>query len=296
MYRYTKVSHLVEAPEALLETSKMKDVVFPLLRTFRCKVGVQKEVLENDAIYSSSTPHTVYEVNRKYTNIIRLYLYQEDCPLAFGFLDYGQPMHRSSTEMFYISSPNVENNRYSWSSIQRNFAMAKDADKMLKKAQRYFRLLKPKDVAEFFWCDRVMQLFNHEKYEKRTEIRNARGRISSHDWVVEELEHLYKSGHTFLSSRVADDVASLIKLTTEASLPENQRSGRINYIYIRKDGLIDAVEFDADEYSRFNNVTIPTELPEETVRRVTALTMCKNGQHVNGVGTRVNDNCFYVYA
>jgi hypothetical protein len=286
MYPYKKVSHLAEAPEALLEASKMKDLVFPLLRTFRCKVGVQKEVLENNVaarVYMSG-------------NAIRLYLYQEDCPLAFGFLDYGTPMQRSNTEMFYIASPNIVNGRYAWHSSQHYYAMAKDADKMLKKAQRYFRLLKPENIADFFWRDKAMSNFHHEKYERQTDVRNARDRISKQDEVVEEIEHLYRSGHVFLSPKLSENIAALVKLTDELALPENQRNGRVVYVYLRKDGMLDAVEFDGDTYNTLSTPTIPTELPDEVVRRVTALTMCKDGQHVKGVGTRIADNCFYVYA
>jgi len=289
MYPYQKVSNLTEAPEEVLEALKVKDVVFPLLRTFRCKVGVRTDTFTNNFVRGVTITHRPEDQ-------VRLFLYQEDCPLAFGFLDYGRPMQRSNTEMFYISSPKIQNGRYAWHSVQHHYAMAKDADKILKKAQRYLRLLKPEDVAGFFWYDKVMSNFNHEDYVKRSDLRNARQLISGQDEVVAEIKHLYRSGHTFLSPKLAKNIASLVELTDELALPENKRSGRAMYVYLRKDGMIDAVGFDAACYNRLDNVVIPTELPDEVVRKVTALTMCKDGQHVNGVGTRVADNCFYVYA
>jgi len=289
MYPYQKVSNLTEAPEEVLEALKVKDVVFPLLRTFRCKVGARTDTFANNFVRGVIRTHRPEDQ-------VRLYLYQEDCPLAFGFLDYGRPMQRSNTEMFYISSPKIQNGRYAWHSVQHHYAMAKDADKILKKAQRYLRLLKPEDVAGFFWYDKVMSNFNHEDYVQRSDLRNARQLISGQDEVVAEIEHLYRSGHTFLSPKLAKNIASLVELTDELALPENKRSGRAMYVYLRKDGMIDAVGFDAACYNRLDNVVIPTELPDEVVRKVTALTMCKDGQHVNGVGTRVADNCFYVYA
>jgi len=289
MYPYQKVSNLTEAPEEVLEASMVKEVVFPLLRTFRCKVGIRTDIFENNFARGVMSTHRPEDQ-------ARLFLYQEDCPLAFGFLDYGRPMQRSNTEMFYISSPKIQNGRYAWHSVQHHYAMAKDADKILKKAQRYLRLLKPEDVAGFFWYDKVMSNFNHEDYVQRSDLRNARQLISGQEEVVAEIEHLYRSGHTFLSPKLAKNIASLVELTDELALPENKRSGRAMYVYLRKDGMIDAVGFDAACYNRLDNVVIPTELPDEVVRKVTALTMCKDGQHVNGVGTRVADNCFYVYA
>jgi hypothetical protein len=193
-----------------------------------------------------------------------LHFFYDDCPLGMGTVGFDEIRKKSSEPVFYVLAPTITNERYAECSTQ--YHMATSAKPLAKHSPKY-------------------------------NVKVKADNISKNDEVLRELEIMHRAGHTFQSLALAQDVREWVEAKDEESYSALQRSSRAAYIYVKPDGSVDGCTFDAHIYSVLEDSSAEPlhEISEEMRGRVAALSMCEDGCHVDLVGTRIANNCFFVY-
>lgn len=260
-----------EGAERLLGMAKS------LQRTFRCKFGWVEDTQE-----------------------VALHLFYDDCPLAMGTIGFGRTQDSSYDYFFYVEGPHISNGRYAEWREQHYMAMSKDADKALANAKRYLRTPNVFECANFYWRKQVRRDFTDAVNTEKAGLRNLQNNISNNDDVLCELEYMHRSGHTFQSAKLAKQVDEWLSYKDESAHTKTQRGSEVVYVYAKPDGSIDACRFLAEHWEidphGNNNTEQVREVSDDMRGKVAALTICEDDSHVDLVGTRIANNCFFVYA
>ena len=261
---------------------EMAPVVDSVVRTFRCKVGVRETTEPNHNL-----PHRT-----------PLHFFYDDCPLAIGTMGFGRVQDSTNDYFFYVDAPTISNNRYADLSSQHHMAMSKNADKALANAKRYLRRPNVFECANFYWRIETRDKFKRAEFVERTTLRDLWGDISSNDDVLRELEYMHLSGYAFQSAKLAEQVDRWLAHRDEVAHTKTQRGSEVVYVYAKPDGSIDACRFLVTDWcvEPHDNTEQLREVSQDVQRRIAALTICEDSSHVDLVGTRIANNCFFVYA
>lgn len=277
--RYYIPTEDVVAAEPGEVSPEMAPVVDSVVRTFRCKVGVRK-------------PKDTWKFHTP------LHFFYDDCPLVIGTMGFGRVQESTNDCFFYVDTPTISNNRYADYSPQHHMAMSKNADKALANAKRYLRRPNVFECADFYWRRETRDDFRRTEVVEGTTLRALRGDISNNDDVLRELEYMHLSGHAFQSAKLAEQVDRWLAHRDEVAHTKTQRSSEVVYVYVKPDGSIDACRFLFTDWcvEPHDNTEQLREVSQDAQRRIAALTICEDGSHVDLVGTRIANNCFFVYA
>ena len=280
-YYYIPTKDIV-AVEPGVVSPEMAPVVDSVVRTFRCKVGVWETTEPNHNL-----PHRT-----------PLHFFYDDCPLAIGTMGFGRVQESTNDCFFYVDAPTISNNRYADLSSQHHMAMSKNADKALANAKRYLRRPNVFECANFYWRRETHDNFKRTEAVGSTTLRALRGDISNNDDVLRELEYMHLSGYAFQSAKLAEQVDRWLAHRDEVAHTKTQRGSEVVYVYAKPDGSIDACRFLVTDWcvEPHDNTEQLREVSQDAQRRIAALTICGDGSHVDLVGTRIANNCFFVYA
>jgi hypothetical protein len=261
---------------------EMAPVVDSVVRTFRCKVGVRETTEPNHNL-----PHRT-----------PLHFFYDDCPLAIGTMGFGRVQESTNDYFFYVDAPTISNNRYADLSSQHHMAMSKNADKALANAKRYLRRPNVFECANFYWRRETRDNFKRTEAVESNTLRDLRGGISNNDDVLRELEYMHLSGYAFQSAKLAEQVDRWLAHRDEVAHTKTQRGSEVVYVYAKPDGSIDACRFLVTDWcvEPHDNTEQLREVSQDVQRRIAALTICEDSSHVDLVGTRIANNCFFVYA
>ena len=260
----------------------MAPVVDSVVRTFRCKVGVR----------------IVEKLNNTWKFHTPLHFFYDDCPLVIGTMGFGRVQKGNDACFFYVDAPTISNKRYADYSTQHHMAMSKDADKALANAKRYLRRPNVFECANFYWRIETRDKFKRAEFVERTTLRDLWADISSNDDVLRELEYMHLSGYAFQSAKLAEQVDRWLAHRDEVAHTKTQRGSEVVYVYAKPDGSIDACRFLVTDWcvEPHDNTEQLREVSQDVQRRIAALTICEDSSHVDLVGTRIANNCFFVYA
>ena len=280
-YYYIPTKDIV-AVEPGVVSPEMAPVVDSVVRTFRCKVGVWETTEPNHNL-----PHRT-----------PLHFFYDDCPLAIGTMGFGRVQDSTNDYFFYVDAPTISNNRYADLSSQHHMAMSKNADKALANAKRYLRRPNVFECANFYWRRETRDNFKRTEAVESNTLRDLRGGISNNDDVLRELEYMHLSGYAFQSAKLAEQVDRWLAHRDEVAHTKTQRGSEVVYVYAKPDGSIDACRFLVTDWcvEPHDNTEQLREVSQDAQRRIAALTICEDGSHVDLVGTRIANNCFFVYA
>lgn len=280
-YDYIPTKDIV-AVEPGVVSPEMAPIVDSVVRTFRCKVGVWETTEPNHNL-----PHRT-----------PLHFFYDDCPLAIGTMGFDRVQESTNDYFFYVDAPTISNNRYADYSTQHHMAMSKNADKALANAKRYLRRPNVFECADFYWHRETRDNFKRTEAVESTTLRDLRGGISNNDDVLRELEYMHLSGYAFQSAKLAEQVDRWLAHRDEVAHTKTQRGSEVVYVYAKPDGSIDACRFLVTDWrvEPHDNTEQLREVSQDAQRRVSALTICEDESHVDLVGTRIANNCFFVYA
>jgi hypothetical protein len=280
-YYYIPTKDIV-AVEPGVVSPEMAPVVDSVVRTFRCKVGVWETTEPNHNL-----PHRT-----------PLHFFYDDCPLAIGTMGFGRVQESTNDCFFYVDAPTISNNRYADLSSQHHMAMSKNADKALANAKRYLRRPNVFECANFYWRRETRDNFKRTEAVESNTLRDLRGGISNNDDVLRELEYMHLSGYAFQSAKLAEQVDRWLAHRDEVAHTKTQRGSEVVYVYAKPDGSIDACRFLVTDWcvEPHDNTEQLREVSQDVQRRIAALTICEDSSHVDLVGTRIANNCFFVYA
>ena len=277
LYNYVQTKELTEVDRQVVAPC-MVPIVDSVVRTFRCKVGV-------------------HNLNLMITPETPLHFFYDDCPLGMGTVGFDEIRKKSSEPVFYVLAPTITNERYAECSTQYHMATSAKPLVAIQNTKRYLRRPNAFNCADYFWREKERRVFDTAKHSPKYNVKVKADNISKNDEVLRELEIMHRAGHTFQSLALAQDVREWVEAKDEESYSALQRSSRAAYIYVKPDGSVDGCTFDAHIYSVLedNGAEPLHEISEEMRGRVAALSMCEDGCHVDLVGTRIANNCFFVY-
>ena len=278
-YKYIETSELKDVEEGTsLDPFAKCALEFALAaaRSLRCKVGV----LRGNTL------------GRHY------YLYDDDCPVAYARVGHAATQDTNSDNFYYVHSPAVNNERYTDYNDNRHMTMTKSFDKALQNVRRYVRRPNLLALANHYWGSVAMKNFSSETSEERQGVASKARAISTEDATLLELENLYRSGYEFTVATLAERVREWIAVKDEAAISSRDRTMDVVFVHFKPDGSHQACRFRKDIWHTIEaeDATVLEDLPEPVTQRVAALTICEDKSHVDLVGTRIANNCFFVYA
>ena len=223
-----------------------------------------------------------------------------------GFGDFATSVH--GDDKFIVCSRHVENMKYCSSGDQHNMRMAINMDTAVKHAKRN---LTPYTVGECATAlmkvaqSKVREVESMVKGKYREAVEevglNYGGYHKKCEPLMAELRAMVQAGHKFLDKELDSNVRAMFAEQEEANrftggavpmdfVTITEKWGRQTVDVAR---LSDITSYRTDVLS--TQSFQPEEVPADIQHKCAAMSICEDGQFVDGVGYRVDDRTFYVY-
>ena len=223
-----------------------------------------------------------------------------------GFGDFATSVH--GDDKFIVCSRQIENLKYCSSGDQHNMRMAINMDTAVKHAKRNLIPYTVGECAMALMGDakskaREVESTVNDKYHRAVEkVGLNYGRHSKkHEPLMVELRAMVQAGHKFLDKELDSNVRAMFVEQEEANrftggavpmdfVTITEKWGRQTVDVAR---LSDITSYRTDVLS--TQSFQPEEVPADIQHKCAAMSICEDGQFVDGVGYRVDDHTFYVY-
>ena len=231
---------------------------------------------------------------------------------AVGRLWWGDPSSGySSNKKYCVFSPRVVNKKYKADSENYYMVSASDERTALSHAKKFFRRWTPEEngLRMTERADRVVTRFHSNQKQKVYSATNALLNTPQlRPQYVHELVVLANSGYQFVDAEFGTQLNALIKSHQELTIMEQKNNERWFIVYINQNDagqtLVVRVPINVKgaptEWGRSFDldgnaiVCSPEYVPEDVQGRLAVLQMVEDEHYVEGVGVRIQENCYYV--
>ena len=245
------------------------------------------------------------------------------CLGAVRYADHNISQNSSIKYSYCVDSRVIENDKYRWGSKARYWALSTNLSRAVQNARKFFRPYSVVEIAEVS-CSTAAHIMRSHSMQQRMEVTRALIDITADidkgvdkSKVFLELRHLLETGYKFTVDGVADivqkavDTANTRKETSSHAyectlLMANPvpSDGSPRTVRVVRGGPIHLNESMTQKLqSMFCNrghveahlktVGIET-LSEEMLSRISMLSMVGDGEFIEGVGYKVNNDIMYL--
>lgn len=256
----------------------------------------------------------VYDAEGNYqtTNSLRIYnefaVYLDSYPLDIGRINYTDNSARKKDKdikTYGIYSRKISNAKYAYHREQHNMVMASDLKKAMKNVSKYFMPFSTKELAQAFYeplYNDIAKQGNKLEQELRSKADPI---VHNHLELLKEIYWLKQRGVEFSSPKfreVAENVEDII----DRYVAEQNRSVGAIFVriynvggepYFSTQGAIEIKknysQLCGTEEWKIEGKPVE-EMPEDIKGAVAVLSILNNGQYVNDVGVKVDNNHFWI--
>lgn len=225
-----------------------------------------------------------------------------------GFGDFATSVH--GDDKYIVCARGIENMKYCESGDQHNMRMALKMDTAMKHAKRSLQSYSIHECASILAksVKSSVQEISHKKNAQCDEAVKTVGlNISSYggakkamERLMAEMHSMVQAGHEFNDKELDADIRAMFALLEDRKqfsdvvpmqfVHVNERYGQQVVNFAR---LKDITSW-RPEVEHVHTVR-PDEVSEDIQHGCAAMSICEDGQFVDGVGYRVNDHTFYLY-
>jgi hypothetical protein len=231
---------------------------------------------------------------------------------AAGRLWYGDPTDSGpAVKRYCLYSPRIVNRKYQKDSDRYYMVTARDEKAALSHAKKFLRRWTPEENALRLVsrADAVVTRHYGELVrEIKREMNDLLADTTFHPQYVQELVALANSSYQFVDAEFGVRLRDLLKQKQELAIMEQKNNERWWVVYSNKNDagqtLVVRVPINVkgapSEWGRSFDldgnaiVCSPEYLPEDVQGRMAVLQMVEYEHYVEGVGVRIEENCFYV--
>ena len=239
------------------------------------------------------------------------YVYRDGDLMTMGYIGFGDfatSVH--GDDKYIVCARGIENMKYCESGDQHNMRMALKMNTAMKHAKRS---LQSYSIHEY-----ALVLAKGVKSKVEDSVRATKDKCNeavsavgldarsygttkkATDRLMAEMRSMIQAGHTFNDKELDADIRTMFALTEDRKLFSdvipmqfihvNERYGQqvVNCARLKD---ITAWRSEVEHVHTLR----PDEVPEDIQHGCAALSICEDGQFVDGVGYRVNDHTFYLY-
>jgi len=272
-----------------------------LFNALKEKIPALQWYAHEDAILSRE-PYT-YAVDE-----IWVYLPHEDYPRGrLAFHDTRVDQSRSTEKKYAVYTGHIQNNKFHSSRRQYNMQASKNLDTALRAAKRYLLPITPRMVADNALSN---VLYRRNQTAENTHTQPATTKyyeLTRRDRrLVAAMTNLRKAGVDLLDAELNEMVDEYVLLKDKAEEYRQRKFfGRFIYASQTPDGqtrynlfTVGELGMDMHIYSAANAMTVEVktedEVDEDTVGRVSVLSMAQEGEYIADVGVKLNPKMYFV--
>lgn len=282
-------------------TKKLRDMATTLQTRMR---GIRLGLGNSITIGKASLP------NNEWQNVVSdLYVYVPGERYARGLIGFGKfrvsgGNYDESDFQYMVKSSSIRNAKYNQGREQFHMMITSNQDSALRSAMTNLRAYTVPMIASIEsedFCDHL-----NEAHRKRERVVRTKFDETFHSSTLrEELLSLYASGFRFTNTTLNEGMESY--LAARAELKEySQRSGLACFVQVRLVNgeqwvdILHVAGFNKQDI-RYGDTTVSEqktmrgeEVPYDIAAKIATLSMLQDGESVEGVGTKVREDSYWV--
>ena len=243
---------------------------------------------------------TNYSIPRTLTDI---HVYMEGDEFAPVRISYGMLVKSKYTNVFGVAARTVANNKDNEESSQYNILMSKDMGRALKNFKKAYRAYRLDEIAEMTFEPYVLRELYSRKHQRDILVQNAWSSIANSSALASELMSMLTSGYAFnnptLKTKIEEWVAKSNEYNAIAGIP-------VHAMYVKvvvEDGVqkfktlrtYDVTNHASwEDRSKVEETYTAETMPEDVMLKLASLSMVEPHNYVEGLGTKISDDSFWV--
>ena len=255
------------------------------------------------------------EIRGSYTKVrdrTSAWVCMEGEPMTLGWIGYGDyQTSKSGDPKYVVYARGIRNMKYTDSSEPFSMRMAINIDTAVKHARGYLCKYTTSEIAEVLAKDLKSNVRKvkhdaadaYSNAKKNAGIKNSSYNENSDEQLMTELFNMVRAGHTFMDAELDTNIRTLMAKKKESDRFDNATTA-MDFLrtYKHYDGMRvdlvrieDILSYRLEPMHDHKHTYLVEDLPEEYAGKAAVMSMCMDGQFVEGVGYRVSDSMFYFY-